>query len=401
MGTDRLAYMLAGCAVFLSPYNVLRPPSVYFTAADGMMLMAFLVLLGSGRLPFEPFGRLTPVWYVGFLAIVGGLVIGGIAHQRLVTGVDIIAQYAFAMVVLPWVLGGRDAEQAKRLLLVWVASIVVVMLHGIYLMDFASDPPDNMVSPSGRLRGVLERETELGAIAALAAVATMYLATERIISFAATLIFSAVLLYGIVLTASNTGLLALASGAVSFTILQRSRRHYVMVGLLIALSCTALVLGGDDLLPQSFRNRVAGALSSGDLMQAGTFDDRMELTREGWLVSADHILIGLGANGFRVTTHGQPVHNTYVLLLVEGGLLSLVGLSTIIGLMAFRGVTLLLKGETRNLGAMVAAVAVIFGLVLNTFPHIYARFFIVPLVLVTSLAVAGRSVRQGPIAGLR
>lgn len=387
LATDRFTFLLAAVAVFLSPYNVLRHPSIYFTAADAVTLLTFLILMVGRRLPLAPFGRLTPLWYAGFLAIAVGMVIGGIVNQRLLDGADVIAQYAFAMIILPWVLSGRDFAQTQRLLLVWTVSMVIVLLHGIYLMELASDPPRNMVSGSGRLAGLVERENALAALAALAIVATMYLSAERVLSGIMTLLFLAILLFGIVLTASNTGLLALASGGMAFTVLQRSTRHFVIVAVLCVLAVVALHVGGDDILPASFMKRVAGALSSGDLAQAGTFDDRMELAREGWQVSEDHVLIGLGANGFRLTSVlGAPVHNTYILLLVEGGVLSLSGLCVIIGMILLQGAALLLSTRTRNLGAMVVAVAVLFAVVLNAFAHIYGRFWIVPLVLVMALA---------------
>lgn len=389
-GTDRLAFLLTAGAVFLSPYNVLRHPSVYFTAADVAMLLAFLALFIGGRLPVVPFGQLTFVWNAGFLAIVGGMVIGGIASRQLVQSADVLMQYAFAMVVLPWVLCGRSFAQTQRLLLLWVVSMVIVVLHGIYLMEFASDPPPEMVSPSGRLRGVLERETELGALAALAVVLTMHLSAERVISLVTGLLFSSILVYGIILTASNTGILALAGGLLPFTVLHRSARHYAAVSLLCILALVALRIGGEALLSETFMRRVAGALTSGDLDQAGTFSDRLDLTLEGWRAAADHVFIGLGADGFRlISSHGQPVHNTYVLLLVEGGVLSLSGLCTIIGAIAIQGSTLLAMRRTQGLGAVTVAVAVLFAMVLSTFAHIYARFYFVPLVLVLSLAVTG------------
>lgn len=387
LATDHLTFLLAAAAVFLSPYNVFRHPSIYFTAADAVTLLTFLILMVGRRLPVAPFGQLTALWYVGFLAIAFGMAVGGLANQRLLDGADVIAQYAFAMIILPWVLGGREFAQAQRLLLVWTISMVIVLLHGIYLMEIASDPPRNMVSGSGRLSGLVERENALAALAALAIVATMYLSAERVISGVVAVLFMGVLLYGIVLTASNTGLIALASGGVAFTVLQRSTRHFVIVAVLCVLVVVALRIGGDEILPTSFMKRVAGALSSGDLAQAGTFDDRMDLAREGWQTSEDHVLIGLGANGFRLTSvHGAPVHNTYVLLLVEGGLISLLGLCVTIGLILLQGAVLLLRPSTRTLGAMVVAVGVLLAMVLNAFAHIYGRFWIVPLVLVMALA---------------
>lgn len=392
-GIDRLTYLSAAAAVFLSPYNVLRHPSVYFTASDVMTLLTFLVLLKGRRLPSAPFGALTPIWYAGFLAIALGLVIGGIPNRQLVAGSPVIAQYAYSMVILPWVLCRWDLVQTRRLLLVWVVSMIIVMLHGIYLVEFASDTPSDMVAGSGRLEGVLERENALAVLGAIAIVMTMYLSAEQALSHPVTLLFVSVLLYGIVLTASNTGVLAVTAGVIVFSLLQRSSRHYGTMALLCGLVFLAFLVGGDELLPKSFTRRVAGALTSGDLQQAGTFGDRMDLARAGWQASEKHILVGLGADGFRTTTNGPPVHNTYILMLVEGGIVSLAGLCLVIGTITLRGAVLWSTADTQNLGAMVIAFGLMVAVVLNTTPHVYGRFWFVPIILVLSLAAMGREPR--------
>lgn len=387
LANDRLTFRLSAAVVFLSPFNVIRTPGIFFTAADLVTLLGFFVLLSGKRLPLAPLGRLTPAWHVAFLALSGGLILGSIVNHRLVAAVPVILQYGFAMIILPWVLGGGTIERARRLLMVWVIGMVVVALHGVYVMEFATNPSVDFVSPSGRLRGLLERETELGAILAMAVVATAYLASQQLLSLGVSLLFTTILLYGIVLTASNTGILALASGLIPFTLLQRSRPYLLFLGVIFAIVLVVPYISKDGFLPQSFTDRVVGALTTGDLEQAGTFSDRVDLTREGWQVSQEHVLIGLGAEGFReVSSYGQPVHNTYVLLLVEGGVLSLAGLCAVLGVLLIRGATLWLDNSTRNLGAFVIATAVLYGVALNAFPHIYARFYFVPLVLVTALA---------------
>lgn len=383
---DRLTFFMAAVAVFLSPYNILRLPSIYFTAADGMAFLTFAVMLVGGRLPSAPFGRLTAIWYAGFLAIVVGMTVGGIVNQRLLDGADVILQYTFAMVLFPWILGGRDMAQLQRLLLVWVVSMVIVMLHGAYLINFDSTPSIYMVTGSKRLAGVVERENALAALGALASVVTMYLSSERIISALTAVLFLMAISYGIILTASNTGLIALVAGGVVFTVFQRSTRHLVMVAVVGVLAFVAIRFAGDDILPATFMRRVAGAVSSGDVSQAGTFDDRLILAEQGWAVSQETILIGLGANGFRLITDGPPVHNTYILLLVEGGILSLFGLCTIIAMYVLQGAALLRDRAARNLGAMVFTIGILLALTLNAFAHIYGRFWSAPLVLVMTIA---------------
>lgn len=329
--TDRLAFALAAVAVFLSPYNYLRLPFAYITASDLAVLALFFLLFTTRRLPLAPLGQLTPIWFCGYLALVGGMLVGSIANTRMTQSAEVFAQYSFAMVVLPMAISRQDMAEARRLLMVFAVSMVLVMAHGFYLMEFASNPPINFVTPAGRLRGVVERANALSALAAVAVVVTMYLSAERLLPRAMTIAFIAVLLFGILLTASNTGLIAVTAGVTVFTIFQATRRHFVTIALLVALGVGALLIGGESILPASFMKRVAGALSSGDLGQAGTFSDRLDLLLEGWHASREHVLVGMGAEGFReISSHEQPVHNTYVLLLVEGGVMSLAGLCVLL-----------------------------------------------------------------------
>jgi hypothetical protein len=88
-----------------------------------------------------------------------------------------------------------------------------------------------------------------------------------------------------------------------------------------------------------------------------------------------------------VSEWGQPVHNTYLLLLVEGGALSLFGLLAIIG----AALVTVLISPTRLFGGLVAlttiTIAIVFALLLNGMPHVYARGWILPLLLALSPAM--------------
>ncbi|SFG68561.1 hypothetical protein SAMN04488020_103188 [Palleronia marisminoris] len=385
--------------VFLSPFNVLRLPGVFFTAADILTVAVFLYLLLSLRLSFTPFGRFTPIWYAGTAMLLGGLLIGSIAHYRLVTGGEVIAQYFFALVILPIAIARRSREEARWLLLVFAVSITLVMLHGVYLMNFATNPPPNFVSGSGRLRSVLERSNETAAIGATALLVVLYLGAVRILPGVVAVLFSCVLLYGVTMTASNTGVMAAAAGTAAFTLLQASRRHLVNLCLLVAIACGAFAIKGDSFLSDRFVERVGGALTSVDIERAGTFNDRVDLTRQGWRETGNHLVIGLGAEGFRtISSHRQPVHNTFVLLLVEGGLLSFGGLVTLIGGTFALGISLSVDRRFRTIGALVVAVSLVFAFFMNAFAHVFARFWIVPLVLVLALAVSEIDYRERGVA---
>src|SRR3546814_3033601 len=76
------------------------------------------------------------------------------------------------------------------------------------------------------------------------------------------------------------------------------------------------------------------------MSQAGTFTGRMDLILEAWEIVEDTMFVGIGVDQYRVVSPTQvPVHNMYLLLWAEGGLLALLGwmlLLTIAGVSVVR-----------------------------------------------------------------
>ena len=115
----------------------------------------------------------------------------------------------------------------------------------------------------------------------------------------------------------------------------------------------------------------------------------MLLIQEAFRLADDYLLIGMGVEQFRhISVFDAPVHNTYLLLLNEGGLLSLCGL--VVLMLAGLPAALSHLGDRRHRGvaATTLTILLIFALMLNTFPHFYARFWNVPLILALSLSCA-------------
>src|SRR3546814_3317819 len=94
---------------------------------------------------------------------------------------------------------------------------------------------------------------------------------------------------------------------------------------LMAAVVAVLYMSGYQ-LPTVFQDRVANALETGNLDDAGTFTDRAKLSSDAWALSEHTIFAGLGVDRFRVWhPSGQPVHNMYLLILTEGGVAALIG----------------------------------------------------------------------------
>lgn len=381
-------FVLALLAVFLSPMNALRLRSIYLTASDGAAVLSLMFLLRNNALPRRPFGEASSLWFWGFLLLAAGLTVGSIANGAPLDLAVVLAQYSFSLILLPLILAGRPLSESLILLKVLLFSIVVVMLFGIYQVHLVDNPPSNFVSPSGRLRSLVERENECATLGAMGVVLALGLWQSRQISLIWLVASLPPLAYGIMLTGSNTGLGVTALGVAGMVALTGSVRLIGISAIMLA-ALIAVAIAWPDLVPVVFRNRVLTGLQSHDLGSAGTFTDRLLLIKEGFARAGDHLLIGMGAEQFRtISSHGAPVHNTYLLLLNEGGILSLLGLVALM----LTGMPAALNGfgdtDTRPLRAITLTVLMIYALMLNTFPHFYARFWNVPLILAFALSAA-------------
>jgi len=385
---NRLELALAIVFVALAPVNYLRLDALYFTASDFFGVATLILMLVNRRVPLAFFGPATSLWLISFLLFLGGLMLGSLLQGDPLAGLVVFVQYSYSLIIIPMVISARRLDETLLLLRVFVISIAAIMLHGAYLVYFVSDPDPGLVSPSGRLRSLIGRENAAAAMAAVAIVFNVYLrlvGAIRVVHFVPSL---AILIYGLLLTGSNTGFGGAVVG-VAFVLLFMGQVRAILASLAISgLAAFIIVQFGETVLPEIFQERVFGALASGDLYQAGTFADRFELIREAIGVADATIFLGLGADQYRViSAHDAPVHNTYLLILAEGGLISFLGLCGLFLTGTALGVGALTNPDSRARGALTLAIVVFFAVLLNAFAHFYARFWHVPLALAMSLSL--------------
>jgi hypothetical protein len=201
------------------------------------------------------------------------------------------------------------------------------------------------------------------------------------------LLCGAILVWGLVSTASFTAFSAAVIG-VGVMVLVSNPARFLKTAAPVAVLLFVYITSGLP-LPGLFEARVGAALTSGDLSSAGTFLGRWELLEEAWNLSSGTILIGYGADQYRhVSAHLAPVHVFPMLILVEGGLIALVGLLVLFGILLFRAV--LGMRHDRYGGAMALAIFAQFVVFSLSVPHMYARLWIGPLLLALA-AIYARS----------
>ncbi|RZA09428.1 MAG: O-antigen ligase domain-containing protein, partial [Proteobacteria bacterium] len=358
--------------------------------SDGLFLLGMGHLAYRRALPIEPFGPLTVVWLAGFAMLIGGLLIGSLGSPQPIRWINVAVQYLFAWLILPMLLLQRSREQLATMLKAFVWGVFAMNLLGsiVYFTysggfeEAQQQLGSGFLSGSRRLGAFASDANWNGAALAMAMPSVVFLRAKKLVGNTITFLWFAVLLLGVMLSASFSAFSSCVAGLVIFVLIGGIRPSAGMLGAIIAgTSLFALALVNNLVsLPAVFLARVGNAISNGNISEAGTYSGRMELMKEAWILIEQHMFIGMGADQYRViSSHKAPVHNIYLLLWAEGGLMSLVGWLLMIAIVI--AVPLWAYSRDRIAAALTLSVSVTFLMASTASPHMYARFWSVPLIL--------------------
>jgi O-antigen ligase len=388
---ERAEFHAAALAVFFAPINYLRLDVAYVTLGDVFAVLCVGLILLNGRLSLRPFGKATSLWFASLLLLTSGLMLSSILVGDPLVGAIVTGQYVFAYVLVPLVILRRPERELTILIMTFVASLIFVTLHGAYHINFA-ERPSPFISGNGRLLSLVERTNEVACLLAFAIIFSIWLYLARHVSAAITMLSVLVLGYGLLLTGSNSGLLLTGTGILGLTLLSGSARFSLALVGIGGAAVVAMLLWGESFLPQIFIDRVLVALQEGDPLQAGTFAGRLLLMQEAVAISNGTTFMGIGADQYRhVSIYSAPVHNVYLLVLAEGGLIALVGLTGLLLSLVYLGWSALNDARSRLGGAIALTIAAMFAVSMTGIPHCYARFWVVPIILAVAVSLSGRS----------
>lgn len=392
--SQEIERLLVIAAVFLSPMTYLRTDIVFFTLSDLVASAAFVVMIANRRVPLRPFADMTSFWLFSVLLLCSGLIAGSLLNGDPLTGAVGVIQYVFSFVCIPLLLLGRPARETMFLCKVMAFSLVFVMLHGVLYSVFSPDDA-RFFSRNGRLTGLIERENGVGLLAGVGIVYVTWLYFISQISGIVFLALVAPVAYGLLLSASNSGFIVAVVGIFGISFFHGSAKHILAFIGIGALALAALFLFGQYFLPEVFQERVYGALTTGDSSEAGTFDGRLLLIQEAIYLIDRSIWLGVGVDQHRlISQYGAPVHNTYLLLFSEGGLVSLLGFVCLLLTLAFVGWRSFCNPETRWSGVLMFTILLMFAVALNGVTHVYGRFLSVPLLLPAAICLSGYRFRR-------
>lgn len=388
--TDHRSLRLSVCkaAVFFAPFEFIRPFGVLLTISDMLFMAAFIMLAASGRIPRHPYGAMSSIFFTLFGILILGIVISSIANGDPGRAMVFVTQYAFAYLVLAYIVTAEDYSTVVTLVRWYVAGIAIGLAITFYWLWY-EPTPNLFVSGNGRLVGIKGAANGQAAVIAATMPLLYFLWVRK--QWPLPLLISAllILLYGLIATSSNSGLLATVTGTFVFFIMTITLRRAVKVTCIMLVVVPLFAKYGLDYLPQIFHDRVLSAFESGDLEQAGTFSGRVALIVEALDIIDDTIFIGLGADQFREhSLSGHPVHNAYLLLWTEGGLISMVVWVGMIMTIMMLGLMILRTGKGRIEGAATMATSATILVIANSSTHLFSRSSVLPLILALGLAVA-------------
>jgi hypothetical protein len=388
----RLEFALVQVAVFFAPFSSFHHPAIYITLSDVFFILTLLLRVFLG-VPLRPMGSSTGLWFAGVVMMTGGLFVSSAVVGDPLRGVVVGYQYVFSFIVVPFILLGRSRAEALRLMRVASASMFVLVGVGAYFYAIGHTAVEGvrhmaMVSGGGRMTSFVDNPNGLAALIALYLPILLFLLVTAELNRLLGLVYLVMFLVGIVLTSSNTGLGLTAVGVAVF-LAGTSLRTIATVGAVGATTIGVVLQFGHLFLPATFVRRVFDPLTSGDIEEAGTFGDRAALMEEAWGMVHEHLVLGLGANQYRLYSEQLlPVHNTFLIMWTEGGLVMVLGY--LIALCA--GCLAALGGLSRPHGRLVfictAAVIAITAAHGMATTHYYARYLMVPILVALGPAVA-------------
>lgn len=399
---SRLSRIILLIAIFFCGWAVLRIGQINLTLSDVLLSLVLAVMLVRGEIDRSPFGNLTVLWLIGLGLMLSGLLVGTLANGGVERWLIVGAQYLFALMLLPMLLAGQQVSLTRILPALFVLGIAISQLIGISAMMLFENADtkdllgDGFLTGNGRLGAMTGEPNPNGAMIAFALPMLLFSLRERIMPLGIGILCGALLMWGLLASGSFTGFVAALLALVVY---------FSVSGLVVLVRAAALGAVGLGLflasglpLPAAFENRVVGAVSTGNLDQAGTFTGRSLLIKEAWAMADDNILVGLGVDRFReVSIYGAPVHELHLLIWNEGGVIALAGLVTM--LLTLVAAAFVARARSRPEGAMIFAVIVVFNVYTVSIPHMYSRVWILPVLLALATVFARRPTHSSPIDG--
>jgi len=333
--------------VFLSPFNTLNLKFVYLTISDLIFIAILPIVILKISLfrqaeiinNYNDYRNLIKWWAIAtFLIALGFLISLLFSKNNLFKDTIItILQYSFVFIYLPLIFLFVRKDKYKILIKSYIFGLLFVILIGIFI-EYAFNSIYLDLIKQGFFIGRIRFGSFLGSngltktIALCIPMIFLLMSNKGIKKFELWLIII-VFTIAIIKASSIGGTIATIIAiilSIVFTKNRKTRKVFIFIGIIAAISLL-LIIATQKININTFSNRVVENLLSGDLESAGSYTLKMAIMKEAFQKILTSPFVGFGRGSFmEANIYNQTVHNTYLIIWLEGGLIALAGLMMII-----------------------------------------------------------------------
>ncbi len=384
-------------------------PALTLTLSDYLFVAALLLALPAVLGPrvstvgYRPSGILLGT---GLFAL--GALLSTVGSPQPVQSLAVVAKFSFVTLVWLW-LGTVLLRRTDHIRTAMACCVLSMSVSGaVALAQLLSGDGlvlSNPVIGHGRMMGLADHVSNLGASCAVALVAAFWLVLRapNLVVRLGTLVVLVMVEAGLVLSGSMSGLVAAAAGVALMTALARPSARLVALVLFAAVAAfglTQLQAIESASTPWESVERVSGAEET---VEIGTLRVRLDSYRAALSRVARNPVIGVGPQPGGVKTEtGIAVHNLVLGAWYEGGGFAALGLVLVIGSCAAAGIGALGHAETGEGRFLIIVLLACFGAFLvfaMGAPTLYPRYGWAAAALL--LAVRSQQLardREGPVS---
>jgi len=388
-------------AMFLIAFPSLQMGNTPVSIADALLILLFMSLLleaFSGKKIGIAAHSIVIVWLISGCFVVIGLLVSNLLHSvGSLSSFSRIAQYAFSYLLVPItlaVLFQRTPAEQALLWCVWgffasaAIAVATAMLspdlyRGLVEVGFfpVEDRVGGFVGPNGLAK----------TIALLTPYLLWKISTERSYPVKYTVVFL-VFALGVIGAASVAGVSAFGVAMVlTLLAFPRATLRLIVPVTIVSVVFVAVPLSAltNEKVAASLE-RLSKAWEMGGVVGSPSYDIRTWLVEEAKGFIEESPLIGIGAGRYEhLSLFGIQVHNTYLLLWCEGGIVALMGFLTFATLPAVHAIlgrvfSILLSRKVSSAAPhvpLLLIVSVIFCMNAFTNTNSFSRFTVVPFLL--------------------
>ena len=386
-GTPRIFFYLGLLTIGQTVFR----PFLSFTVSDWFFLISFFFTISESLLSRNIDIRFPAFMIFGmFLFTIGGVLSSIFAKMPFISFIALI-KYLYLIVIWFW-LGTvllKKPDQIRTAIVLWTSSAALSGLSALVQLIWNDIIPGTTPILS-RMAGLTEHVNELGGLTSIALIPAIMMLTRssnNIFYFVNSWICTVLIVGGLVLSVSMSGVLALIASLSVWILLSRySHRKIIIIVIACVLFFTAI----------SIQSRYEGVsiLSrfyeiSNDGFALYTLQTRLDTYSAAWEIISNNPLLGVGLGpDVGLTETGYVVHNFLLLNWFQSGLFGLMGILMILGAIAlegYKGIKDPRRKNQRMLGIALFSSYIAFIVLGIAQPIYYNRFGWISAVLLLAL----------------